>query len=123
MIKNVSYFLFHLSDALIYIILALRIQMLYLGSMFELSPVRLYTLFSAIGVYSAPYIMYIDWFLIDDPLASTLLAVAAILHCTVATYALYLFVAPIRQMIGTMDDWNREFSARPLYLVMIKSSI
>merc|ERR1711920_24944 len=26
-------------------------------------------------------------------------------------------------MIGTMDEWNRESSARPLYLVMIKSSI
>lgn len=45
------------------------------------------------------------------------------MNCIVAVYALYLFAYPIHQMIVGLDTFNRENASRPLYLVMIKSTI
>ena len=132
----IHFFLFHLSSGLLYLIFVRRIELIYADTLFKLPFYHIFNLYAGIALYSMPYLVYVDWFLIEtrfDPefgctlhpisFSSFLLAIATLLHTLIALYALYLFVYPIHHLIQQQESFNNPRVSDKLYLVMIKYSI
>lgn len=110
--------------------------MIYSNTLFKLPYYHIINLYAGIALYSIPYLIYVDWFLIEtrfDPefgctlhpisLSSLLLVLTIILHTLIAIYSLYLFVFPLHHLIQLQDSFNNSHVSGKLYLVMIKYSI
>lgn len=130
------FFLFHLSGGILYLIFVRRIELIYDNTLFKLPHYHIFNIYAGIALYSMPYLLYVDWFVIEtrfDPefgctlhpisVSSFLLAVALLLHTLIAIYALYLFVYPLHHLIQQQESFNNPRVSDKLYLVMIKYSI
>jgi len=138
-IGRASCFLFHLTTALLYLILVKRMQIVFQlrgRTVIEFTKRRIFALHGLIALCSLPFLLYIDPFVVEseftdnfgcairrDLAFSILMLIGVAMHCVVAVCALHLFLQQILDVTRSIDCLNREEINRPLYLINIKTSI